>query len=129
MSASPYEPKYLKDVSKVPVAGPDEWDESEKLDKVETAESVLESDLNDGQEIPQTQVEDLHRKSVAVYATYLFGLSPSHPASVRAGQMPDGSRKQSRFATDMKELYESFKMSIQEAGSDSGSKDHTIVTA
>lgn len=127
--AQTYEPKYLDGLSKVPLAGPEQdINEAEKLRVVEFSESKLESDVQDGSEIPQQQVENIHSEAVSAYSTFLLSLDPSHPTSVRAGDLPDGSRERSAFANEMLKVYNSAIDSITRADDDTGSIDHTIVT-
>jgi len=47
-----YSPKYLN-LDEIPVQVPDEYDDRHKVDAIETAESSIEIDINDGEELAQ----------------------------------------------------------------------------
>lgn len=123
----PYEPKYST-VSEVPLVGPDPYDESDKLDALELAEAQLESDVSDGSEIEPTEVETIHGRAAASYATYVISYGPSHPTSIQAGDFADDGSNRNRFADEMLNIYKRSVNSILDADDDAGQTDHTIVT-
>lgn len=88
--SSSYDPKYLND-DDFPV-GEDEVfafaDTAEENRAIDAAESRLELDVNDGQEI--SDPNDYHSEAVALYATYRLARTARHPASSAQGQLGDG---------------------------------------
>jgi hypothetical protein len=88
--SSSYDANYLND-DDFPV-GEDEVfafaDTAEEKRAIDAAESQLELDVNDAQEIDDPN--KYHSEAVALYATYRLARAARHPASSAQGQLGDG---------------------------------------
>lgn len=73
-----YSPKYVQ-VDDVPVQIPDDYDDHEKLDAIEVAESSLELDLNEGIKIPSDKVRPVMRTAIKQKATCELAKGAEHP--------------------------------------------------
>lgn len=118
-----YDPKYIDDLSDVPVAGPDDFPNQEKQRAVFEAETRLESDVNNGQEIPQQNLTDTHTLAVLLFATYRLQAQIEDPTDVRLGDAHnDGTVREERasfgshYKTDYEELVDRINQR-SEAGS------------
>lgn len=126
MSAA-YSPKYI-DVERVPIAGPGSHSDAEKLDAIEYAEATLEADVNDGNRIPDVDLESVHSLAVNAYASYILGTGPIEPSSIKAGDFADDGDGRSAFANQMLSMYDRAVASINNATQDFGRKDHAVVS-
>ena len=73
-----YSPNYVQ-VDDVPVQIPDDYEDFEKLDAIEFAETSLELDLNEGDVIPSDKVTSVMRAAVKQKATCELAKGAEHP--------------------------------------------------
>lgn len=73
-----YSPQYIQ-VDDVPVQIPDDYEDFEKLDAIEFAETSLELDINDGQVIPSDKVTSVMRAALKQKATCELAKGAEHP--------------------------------------------------
>ena len=120
-----YSPRYLS-VDDVPLTGPDEWSNDEKLARIEDAEAQLEADVNDGTPIPDSERERIHGLAVNAYATYLLATGPKAPDSMLAGDFQDEGSEREGYAEHLLRTYKRTKNSILAADEDSSDKDSSF---
>lgn len=73
-----YSPQYIQ-VDDVPVQIPDDYEDFEKLDAIEFAETSLELDLNEGEQIPSGSVTSVMRAAIKQKATCELAKGAEHP--------------------------------------------------
>lgn len=115
--------KYIDSLSDIPLTGPDAWsdDPSAKLQAAESAESLLESRVNDGDEIPADNVESIHATAANAYASYILLSGVEHPNSAQSGDFYSGSNEDvAEVASEMKNVWEDAVTGITSADADSG---------
>ena len=106
-----YSPKYI-DVDDVPVQIPDDYDQSDKLDAIELAESLLELELNEGREL--TTVTAVHEAAIKQRATCELAKGAEDPDSVSIGDIrDDGSNKSDYAHQAFRQHYEELVNKIQ----------------
>lgn len=109
--------KYIDGLVAMPLTGPDPFDKEDKLQAAESAESLLEARVNDGQEI--TTLEPLHRTAANAYASYILLSGVEHPNSAQSGDFYSGSNEDvAEAASEMKNIWEDAVAGILEADHD-----------
>jgi len=109
--------KYIDGLVAMPLTGPDPFDKEDKLQAAESAESLLEARVNDGQEI--TTLESLHRTAANAYASYILLSGVEHPNSAQSGDFYSGSNEDvAEVASEMKNIWEDAVAGILEADHD-----------
>lgn len=110
-----YQPKYIE-LPDIPVQVPDDYDESEKRDAVEFAESMLELDVNDAAEIEQSDVTPYHIAAVKQLATSELAKGAEDNDDVALQDLEDGGNTKSQYSRDsFKARYEDIVEGIQKA--------------
>jgi len=110
-----YQPKYIE-LPDIPVQIPDDYDESEKRDAVEFAESMLELDINDAAEIKQADVTPYHIAAVKQLATSELAKGAEDNDDVALQDLEDGGTTKSQYSRDsFKARYEDIVEGIQKA--------------
>jgi len=109
-----YSPKYIT-LNDVPVQVPDEYDDKEKLDAIEKAETSLEIDINNGESIADANFVSVMRSAIKQKATCELIKGASHPNDVRLGDIQEESGKQD-LAETFCMSYEELVAKINEAG-------------
>jgi len=109
--------KYINGLVAMPLTGPGPFDKEDKLQAAESAESLLEARVNDGQEI--TTLESLHRTAANAYASYILLSGVEHPNSAQSGDFYSGSNEDvAEVASEMKNIWEDAVAGILEADHD-----------
>lgn len=109
--------KYIDGLVAMPLTAPDPFDKEDKLQAAESAESLLEARVNDGQEI--TTLESLHRTAANAYASYILLSGVEHPNSAQSGDFYSGSNEDvAEVASEMKNIWEDAVAGILEADHD-----------
>lgn len=120
-----YSPKYVA-LDDVPVRQvPDDYDDQEKMDAVETAETALELDINDGQEIPSGDVIVAMRVAVKQKATCELVKGAEDPTSTKLGDLADDGTTKSDYAETFCDRYDEIVEKINESGAVSGAANRT----
>lgn len=109
-----YSPKYIN-LNDVPVQVPDEYDDRHKVNAIETAETSLEIDVNDGETIESDDFVSVMRSAVKQKATCELIKGAAHPNDVRLGDIQENSGKED-LAQTFCERYEELVAKINEAG-------------
>lgn len=110
-----YQPKYIE-LPDIPVQIPDDYDESEKRDAVEFAESMLELDINDAAVIKQADVTPYHVAAVKQLATSELAKGAEDNDDVALQDLEDGGNTKSQYSRDsFKARYEDIVEGIQKA--------------
>lgn len=110
-----YQPKYIE-LPDIPVQIPDDYDESEKRDAVEFAESMLELDINDAAVIEQSDVTPYHIAAVKQLATSELAKGAEDNDDVALQDLEDGGSTKSQYSRDsFKARYEDIVEGIQKA--------------
>lgn len=94
-----YSPQYIQ-VDDVPVQIPDDYDDSEKLDSIEFAETSLELDLNDGGEIKPSKVTSVMRAAVKQKATCELAKGAEHPDDTALTDLSTTGADKSEYAAE-----------------------------
>lgn len=124
-----YSPRYIN-LEDIPVQVPDEYSDKEKLDALHTAESSLEIDVNDGEQIPEDDIVSIIRAAIRQKATCELIKGASHPNDVKLGDLQDPTGRQD-LAMTFCERYEEMVAKINESGlidSTQSKKPYTYTT-
>lgn len=106
-----YSPRYIS-VDQVPVQIPDDYDQSEKIDAIELAESLLELELNDGRKIDT--VTTVHEAAIKQRATCELAKGAEDPDDVAISDIrDDGSNKSDYAHVAFCDHYSELKSKIQ----------------
>ena len=110
-----YSPKYLN-LDEIPVQVPDEYDDRHKVDAIETAESSIEIDINDGEELSAKDLSySVVVSAIKQKATCELIKGAAHPNDVRLGDIQENTGKEDLAATFC-ERYEEMVAKINESG-------------
>ena len=114
-----YSPKYVP-IDNVPVRQvPDDYDEREKEDALEFAETSIELDVNDGEEIPNFesdgQVHQMVTAAVKQKATCELVKGAEDPTSTKLGDLGDDGTTKSDYAQTFCDRYEDIVDSVNES--------------
>lgn len=118
-----YSPKYVE-LEDVPIAGPDEYDDSAKRRALFEAESTLELDVYDGQEIPSDDLISAHRAAVMNLGTHILTHSAVSPDDVTLGDMADGGSQSMDYSSKYLERYERLIERIQGTSGGASNSGH-----
>jgi len=99
-----YDPIYVS-VDSVPIEIPDSYEESRKREALFQAETRLEIEVNGGVEIPEEDVNNIHRSAVANLATYHLARAATDNADVTLGDLDDGGEQTKSHAEQYLESY------------------------
>jgi len=94
-----YSPQYIQ-VNDIPVQIPDDYDDSEKLDSIEFAETSLELDLNDGEQINPSKVTSVMRAAVKQKATCELAKGAEHPDDTALTDLSTTGADKSEYAAE-----------------------------
>jgi hypothetical protein len=94
-----YSPQYVQ-VDDVPVQIPDDYEDYEKLDAIEFAETSLELDLNDGEAIPSDSVTSVMRAAVKQKATCELAKGAEHPDDASLTDLSTSGADKAEYAAD-----------------------------
>jgi hypothetical protein len=111
-----YSPDYIQ-VDDVPVQIPDDYDDYEKLDAIEYAESSLELDLNDGEAVPSEEVTSMMRAALKQKATCELAKGAEHPDDAALTDLSTtGANKMEYAASAFCDRYEELVGKIIDSG-------------
>lgn len=94
-----YSPRYVQ-VSDVPVQIPDDYEDFEKLDAIEFAESSLELDLNEGDAIPDQYLTSSMRAAVKQKATCELAKGAEHPDDTALTDLSSTGADKAEYAAE-----------------------------
>jgi hypothetical protein len=118
-----YSPKYVS-LSDVPVRQvPDDYDDSEKEDALEFAETSLELDVYNGEEIPPEKRIQQLEAAVKQKATCELVKGAEDPTSTKLGDLADDGSNKTEYANSFCDRYDEIVEKINESailGEDSG---------
>lgn len=124
-----YQPKYVESLEDVPIAGPDiSYDDGDKRLALYHAESKLELDVNDGQEIPSDELTDSHKSAAMYLATHILTHAAADPADVTLGDMSSPGTEID-YSSHYLESYNNIIDSIQSANLGSGTQNSVAVNS
>lgn len=113
---SNYSPKYTT-LSEVPVRQvPDDYTVEEKADALEFAESSLELDVFDGEEIPQDKLSQQLVAAVKQKATCELVKGAEDPTSTKLGDVADSGTNKTDYANSFCSRYDEIVDSINDSG-------------
>lgn len=95
----PYSPKYIE-VADVPVQIPDDYNDKEKLDAIEFAETSLELDLNDGNGISSDKITSQMRAAIKQKATCELAKGAEHPDNMKLTDLSDTGADKMDYAAE-----------------------------
>jgi len=111
-----YSPKYV-DLSEVPVRQvPDDYDDGEKADALEFAETSMELDVYDGESIP---IDDQIPQVIAAIkqkATCELVKGAEDPTSTKLGDLEDGGTNKTDYANSFCDRYDEIVDKINDSG-------------
>lgn len=115
-----YSPRYVP-LDEVPVRQvPDDYDDGEKQDALEFAETSLELDINDGEEISGNQLtpraKRMIRSAVKQKATCELVKGAEDPTSTRLGDLADDGTTKSDYANTFCDRYDELIDKINDSG-------------
>lgn len=111
-----YSPKYVT-LEGVPVRQvPDDYDQEEKEDALEFAETSLELDLYDGETIPVDKRVPQVSAAVKQKATCELVKGAEDPTSTKLGDLSDDGSNKSDYANTFCDRYDEIVGKINEAG-------------
>lgn len=90
-----YTPKYIS-TGDIPVQVPDDYDNGQKLDAIELAESLLELELHDGDDIPN--LSSVHEAALKQRATCELVKGAEDPDDVALSDLEDDGDTKSQYA-------------------------------
>jgi len=94
-----YSPQYIQ-VEDVPVQIPDDYEDYEKLDAIEFAETSIELDLNDGKQIPTDKVTSVMRAAVKQKATCELAKGAEHPDDTALTDLSTTGANKAEYAAE-----------------------------
>lgn len=109
-----YSPKYV-DVEDIPVQVPDEYDQRDKREALEIAESTLEADVNDGEKLDTDQRISIVRTAVKQKATCELIRGATHHNEVKLGDVEQGDGRLD-YAESFCKTYEDLLAKILKRG-------------
>lgn len=110
-----YTPRYVT-LADVPVQIPDDYSQQEKEDALEIAEGLLDSRLNDGDDIPSGDVTPLMRAAVKQRATCEMAKGAEHNDDVALGDLDDSGDTKVSYAQSFCDSFDDIIDTIQESG-------------
>lgn len=111
-----YSPKYIS-LQEVPVRQvPDDYDDSEKEDAIEFAETSLELDVYSGEEIPEEDRIPQIVAAVKQKATCELVKGAEDPTSTKLGDLSDDGSTKSDYADSFCDRYDEIVEKINESG-------------
>lgn len=112
-----YTPVYVNE-GEIPTEGPDPYSKDEKRAALYRAEPEFEHDVADGEPIPNSKVNDMHRSAVSYLGTYYLVRSARSPDDATLGDMADPGQSRNSYADSMLEDYQRLIDKIRNVGSD-----------
>ena len=100
-----YSPQYVS-IQSIPIQVPDDYTDEDKIDALEYAESTLEVELNEGEEITQDQVITMMEAAVKQLATCQLVKSATHPDDVTLGDIEDAGDTKVSYADSFCDAYD-----------------------
>lgn len=101
-----YSPKYIE-IQDVPVRQvPDDYSDAAKEDAIEFAESSVELDVYNGEEIPQQIVNSMVRSAVKQKATCELVKGAQDPKSTKLGDLADDGTNKGDYADTFCDRYD-----------------------
>lgn len=111
-----YSPKYVE-LSDVPVRQvPDDYDDDEKEDALEFAETSLELDLYDGETIPEDKRIPQVVAAVKQKATCELVKGAEDPTSTKLGDLADDGSNKTDYAESFCQRYDEIVGKINDSG-------------
>lgn len=114
-----YRPRYVE-LEDVPVAGPDDYTDSEKRLALHSAESELDLDVNGGDPIPSSDLVEAHETAVVNLATHYLTHAAEEPSDVTLGDMADGGGQVNSYSSQYLDTYLRIIEKLKDAGKASG---------
>jgi hypothetical protein len=115
-----YIPRYLS-LNDVPFSGvPDDFDDEDKSDALELAESRFDADFNDGQPFDPDEIEGIHRTAIKALATHVLTLLPEDSNSTKVGDLASGPEGILEYSSEWKKLYNEQLSAATMASDDAG---------
>lgn len=102
--ASNYDPKYVS-LDDIPVSGPDTYDVEGKRKALFQAESSLELDVNNGEQIEDRNLLTGHQSAVMYLATHVLTHAAEEPGDVTLGDMADDGGQITNYSSRYLEEY------------------------
>lgn len=110
-----YTPRYVGR-EEVPVQIPDDYTEREKNAALEFAESSIDLDLNDGEEIPSNKITPLVKSAVKQKATCEMAKAADDPNSTKLGDLSDEGTNKVDFAQSFCDRYDEIITKLLSSG-------------
>ena len=104
-SSGTYDPKYTA-LEDVPMTTIIDYGREERLDAIERAESVLETDVNDGAVISEKLRKPIHAEAVENLATYRLIRHAAGPGEADYGAVADYGERQLEYVSTYREEYD-----------------------
>lgn len=120
----PYSPKYVP-IEDVPVRQvPDDYDDPEKEDALEVAESSLELDINDGNTIADEDFAIVMETAIKQKATCELVKGAEDPTSTKLGDLADDGTNKTDYANSFCSRYDELVDKINQSDllEDSGTR-------
>lgn len=124
-----YSPKYIT-IEDVPLQQvPDDYDDAEKEDALEFAESSLELDINDGKRIEPEDLNVMMKAAIKQKATCELVKGAEDPTSTKLGDLSDDGSNKTDYANSFCERYDEITDKINTSGilEESGSRTSPYV--
>jgi hypothetical protein len=106
-----YSPKYVP-VSEIPVQVPDDYNDREKNAAIEMAESSVELDLNNGDELDEEQLISMVEAAIKQKATCELVKGAEDPNSTKLGDLSDDGTTKSEYAQSFCDRYDELVMKL-----------------
>ena len=110
-----YSPRYVNRQD-VPVQIPDDYSEREKNAALEMAESSIDLDLNDGEQLPTEKVTPLVKSAIKQKATCELAKGAEDPNSTQLGDLSDDGTNKSDYAQTFCDRYDEMVAKILQSG-------------
>lgn len=110
-----YSPRYVNRQD-VPVQIPDDYSEREKNMALEIAESSIDLDLNDGEQLPAEKVTTLVKSAIKQKATCELAKGAEDPNSTQLGDLSNDGTNKSDYAQTFCDRYDEMVAKILQSG-------------
>lgn len=111
-----YTSQYGVDFDDMPVSGPDDFTLSEKRRALFEAESQLELDVNNNEQIKQDDLTNAHTSAILNYATFKLTSQAESPSDVTLGDLVDGGDQIDQYSQQFLDSYKNIVDDIRESG-------------
>jgi hypothetical protein len=111
-----YDPKYVE-LEDIPLSGPDDYSSEAKRKALFHAESSLELDANNGEEIQPGDLTNSHKSAVINLATHVLTHAAEEPSDVTIGDMQSGGGTATEYSSRYLDEYKRIIEALVESGS------------